>query len=139
MIPKREIAFRYNCSLFAKALKHPFPNFLILPQLLFSDIYMVKDGKPSDRELEELSLKLGKKWKELGSCLEFDDAAITNLDEDNKELARKAYRMLLAWKQREGFQATYTVLYNALCDKLVECKLLAENFCCTEIEGNASP
>ena len=48
---------------------------------------MVKDGKPSDRELEELSLKLGKKWKELGSCLEFDDAAITNLDEDNKELA----------------------------------------------------
>ncbi|XP_058967975.2 uncharacterized protein [Pocillopora verrucosa] len=102
-------------------------------------IYMVKDGKPSDRELEELSLKLGKKWKELGSCLEFDDAAITNLDEDNKELARKAYRMLLAWKQREGFQATYTVLYNALCDKLVECKLLAENFCCIEIEENASP
>ena len=100
---------------------------------------MVKDGKPSDRALEELSLKLGEKWKELGSCLGFDHAAITNLDEDNKKLARKAYRMLLAWKQREGFQATYTVLYNALCDKLVECKLLAENFCCIEIEENASP
>ena len=100
---------------------------------------MVKDGKPSDRALEELSLKLGEKWKELGSCLGFDHAAITNLDEDYKKLARKAYRMLLAWKQKEGCQASYKVLHNALCDELVEYKLLAENFCCTEIEGNASP
>ena len=100
---------------------------------------MVKDGKPSDRELEELSLKLGQKWMELGSCLRFDNAAITNSDEDYKKLERKAFSMLLAWKQKEGCKATYTVLYNALCDKLVKCKLLAENFCCDEVEGNASP
>lgn len=104
-----------------------------------ADFYMVKDGIPSDRELQELSLKLGEKWKELGSCLGFDNAAITNLNGDNEQLARKAYRMLLDWKQKEGCQATYTVLYNALCDKLVECKLLAENFCCVEVEGNVSP
>ena len=100
---------------------------------------MVKDGIPLDRELEELSLKLGEKWKELGSCLGFDHAAMTNLDEDYKKLARKTFSMLLAWKQKEGCEATYTVLYNALCDKLVKCKLLAENFCCDEVEGNASP
>ena len=63
---------------------------------------MVKDGIPSDRELQELSLKLGEKWKELGSCLGFDNAAITNLNGDNEQLARKAYRMLLDWKQKEG-------------------------------------
>ena len=100
---------------------------------------MVKDGKPSDRELEELSLKLEEKWKELGSCLGFNNAAITNLDKDYKKLARKAFSMLLAWKQKEGCKATYTVLYNALCDKLVEYKPLAETFCCDEVEGNASP
>ena len=107
--------------------------------MIFSDFYKVKDGIPSDRELQELSLKLGEKWKELGSCLGFDNAAITNLNGDNEQLARKAYHMLLAWKQKEGCQATYTVLYNALCDELVECKLLAENFCWVEIEGNVSP
>ena len=100
---------------------------------------MIKDGKPTDCELEELSLKLEEKWKELGSCLGFNNAAITNLDKDYKKLARKAFSMLLAWKQKEGCKATYTVLYNALCDKLVKCKLLAENFCCDEVGGNASP
>ena len=100
---------------------------------------MVKDGIPLDRELEELSLKLGEKWKELGSCLGFNNAAITYLDEDYKKLARKTFSMLLAWKQKEGCKATYTVLYNALCDKLVKCKLLAENVCCNEVEGNDSP
>ena len=100
---------------------------------------MVKDGAPSACELEELSLNLGEKWKELGSCLGFNNAAITNLDEDYNKLARKTFSMLLAWKQKEGCKATYKVLYNALCDKLVKCKLLAENFCCDEVEGNASP
>ena len=46
--------------------------------------------------------------------------------------------MLMAWKQKEGSNATYEVLYDALCNKKVQCKLLAEQFCCDEIVGNAS-
>ena len=54
------------------------------------------------------------------------------------ELADKAFKMLMAWKQKEGSNATYKVLYDALCNKKVQCKLLAEQFCCDEIVGNAS-
>ena len=47
--------------------------------------------------------------------------------------------MLMAWKQKEGCEATYTILYYALRHKLVKCNRLAELFCCEEIEDNASP
>lgn len=101
---------------------------------------MVKDGKPSDYELEELSQELGEKWEELGGRLGFNQAAITNFYEDSRRSSRRAFRMLLAWKQKEGSEATYTVLNNALCDKLVKYKQLAEQFCCDKIvQGSASP
>ena len=107
--------------------------------MLSSVIHEVKDGEPSDCELEELSLELGEKWEELGRRLGFNQAAITNFDEDNNKLAKKAFKMLMAWKQKEGCEATYTVLYYALRHKLVKCNRLAELFCCEEVENNASP
>ena len=101
---------------------------------------MVKDGKPSYKELQHLSRELaGGKWKALGRCLGFNEAAIDDFDQANKELKEKAYKMLMAWKQRVGCEATYKVLYDTLCDELVECKLLAEQYCCNEIVGNVSP
>ena len=100
---------------------------------------MVKDGKPSYKELQYLSGELAGKWKALGRCLEFSEAAIDDFDQANKELKEKAYKMLMAWKQRVGCEATYKVLYDTLCDELVECKLLAEQYCCNEIVGNVSP
>ena len=83
--------------------------------------------------MEGLSLKLGENWKKLGRRLGFDEAAIINFDHGNRKLADKAFEMLLAWKQGEGSKATYTVLYNALCHKLVKCKRLAEQFCCERL------
>ena len=100
---------------------------------------MVKDGEPSDEELECLSRELAGKWKTLGRRLGFNEAAIDDFDQANKELAEKAYKMLMTWKQKEGCEATYKVLYDTLCDELVECKLLAEQYCCNEIVGNVSP
>ena len=94
---------------------------------------MFKDGEPSGEELEYLSLQLAGKWKTLGRRLGFSQDAIANLDEANKELAAKAFEMLLAWKQKEGRKATYTVLYNALCHELVKCRGLAEQFCCERL------
>ena len=100
---------------------------------------MVKDGEPSNEELEYLSRKLAKKWKKLGRRLGFDEAEIDDFDQANEELAEKAYKMLMAWKEKVGSEATYKVFYNNLCHELVECKHLAEQYCCDKIVGNASP
>ena len=94
---------------------------------------MIKDGEPSYEELEYLSRELGEKWKKLGRRLKVSQAAIVNLDVANKRLAEQAFEMLLAWKQKEGRKATYTVLYNALSHKLVEYRHLAEQFCCERL------
>ena len=99
---------------------------------------MVKAYGPSADELEDLSVKLGKKWEELGRRLGFDLAAIDDFNEGNGGLVKKAFKMLMAWKQKEGSDATYKVLYDALCNEIVQCKLLAEEFCCDENVGNAS-
>ena len=111
----------------------------ILPPLLSSDIYSVKDGEPSNEELEYLSRELAEKWKTLGRRLGFNEAAIDDFDQANKKLKEKAYKMLMAWKQKVGSEATYKVLYDTLCHELVECKHLAEQYCCDKIVGNVSP
>ena len=107
--------------------------------MLSSDIYLVKDGKPSYEKLQYLARELAGKWKTLGRRLGFNEAVIDDLDQANEELAEKAYKMLIAWKQKVGSEATYKVLYDNLCHELVECKDLAEQYCCDKIAGNASP
>ena len=98
--------------------------------MLFSFTISVKAGCPSDDELEELSMKLGDNWKKLGGRLGFDKAKLTAFHKENEKLAEKAYEMLMDWKQREGSEGTYQVLYDALCHDFVGCKGLAETFCC---------
>ena len=100
---------------------------------------MVKNGEPSNEELEYLSLELEEKWDKLGRRLGFSPAVIRSYDRDNPKLANKAFNMLIDWKQGQGSKATYAVLHDALCHNLVNCKSLAEKFCCDKIEGNASP
>ena len=107
--------------------------------MLSSGSYEVKDGEPSDEEMEYLSRKLSEKWKTLGRRLGFDQAAIDDFHQANDKLAEKAYKMLMAWKQKKGSEATYKVLYDTLCHELVECKDLAEQYCCNKKVGNASP
>ena len=90
----------------------------------------VKVGNPSNDELEALSTKLANNWKSLGRRLGFDDSDITAFDKENAGLLDKAYQMLMSWKKRKGSDATYQVLYDALSHNLVNCRLLAEEFCC---------
>lgn len=68
-------------------------------------------------------------WKALGRRLGFGEPELTGFHKDNEEYKEKAYAMLLAWKQREGREATYQILKKALCHHLVGRADLAEEFC----------
>lgn len=89
----------------------------------------VKEGTPSEEDLERLSQKILDVWKPLGRRLKIDESKLTAFHKENEEYAEKAYQMLLHWKRREGSAATYQVLHDALCDPLVDRPNLAEKFC----------
>ena len=91
----------------------------------------VKDGAPDSYVLEGLSTRLGDSWETLGRRLNFHDAEMTGFDDENKKLAKKAFCMLRAWREKYSSQATYQVLYDALCHGFVNRRDLAEEFCTT--------
>ena len=101
---------------------------IMIASILFS-IIVVKEGNPSDTELEDLGGKIACKWKALGRRLGFGESELTGFHKNNEEYEEKAYAMLLAWKQREGGEATYQILKEALCHHLVGRTDLAEEFC----------
>ena len=90
----------------------------------------MKAGNPSDDELERLSTQLCDNWEKLGRRLSFNDAELSVFRTGNYGKAEEARRMLVSWKQKEGSEATYQVLYDALTHEFVSCRLLAETFCC---------
>ena len=94
------------------------------------NLYSVKQGIPSDEELEKLSMQIGECWKPLGRRLDIEEGLLTGFYKDNDEFREKIYKMLLHWKQRDGQAATYQVLYAALCHELVSQRLLGEEICC---------
>lgn len=98
---------------------------------MLSFFSVIKDGVPTNDDLELLSMKLpGSAWKHLARSLKFDEAEITAFDSENRELREKAYKMLLKWKAKCGNElATYRVLYHTLCGERVGQTELAERFC----------
>ena len=75
----------------------------------------MKEGSPSDKELDSLSTKLcGDDWRSLARILDFHEAQISGYDLQNKKLSEKAYNMLMDWRSREGSEATYRQLNEAL-------------------------
>ena len=77
-----------------------------------------------------MSQKLGEDWKKLGRhLLNFDEAKLSKFHKGDDELDEKAYKMLLHWKKTYGSAATYQILSNALRNKLVNRRDLAEEFC----------
>lgn len=89
----------------------------------------IKHGVVVTDELESLSVRLGTSWKALARRLAFEKAQIVAIDNRNAELGEKAYQMLMSWKEREGSQATYQVLHDALSHKYVQLRELAEMLC----------
>ena len=90
----------------------------------------VKKGSPTDNDLEHLSTKISHVWRTLGRRLTFHEPELNEFDSRHEQISEKAYSMLLAWKQRGGSDATYSVLKQALCDQRVNRRDLAQEFCC---------
>ena len=90
----------------------------------------VKEGSPTDNDLEHLSTKISNDWKTLGRRLSFNEAQLQEFDNGHKKVSEKAYALLLAWKQKGGSNATYSVLKQALCDQRVNRRDLVQQFCC---------
>ncbi|KAM7440483.1 Receptor-interacting serine/threonine-protein kinase 1 [Porites harrisoni] len=121
-MPQEEVAVHPNSKRHATCSDSQLPKRMKLT---------VKKGTPSDEDLEKLSQQIGKSWKPLGRRLKFKEADLTAFHKENPdEYTEKAYQMLLRWKSRDGKEATYLVLYEALDHELVQQKLLAENICC---------
>ena len=87
------------------------------------------EDSPTDDVLQYLSLRVSDHWEKLGRQLNFRQADLREFDNSHKEISEKAYAMLLTWKQRDGLDATYSVLNQALRDDRVNRRDLAEEFC----------
>ena len=96
-------------------------------------VISVKEGTPSDDDLEQISLMLGDNWEKVGRRLGFRQARITAYHKENEKLSEKAFMMLMDWKESKGSDATYQDLYDALCHRFVKCKHIAEGVC---VKGN---
>lgn len=92
----------------------------------------VKDGTPENYDLEGLALEVVAQWTELGRrLLDSNEAELYAIEfgQENEKLSKKAYKMLLNWKKAKGSDATYQVLYEALCHHFVNRRDLAEKYC----------
>ena len=89
----------------------------------------MKDGTPSDSELQVLAASISAKWMLLGILLNIPQDV---LDEIYAIEENKPYGMLLRWKYATTSATPYEDLYNALCHERVGLKNLAKRFCCKE-------
>ena len=80
-------------------------------------------------ELEYLASMLGSAWKKLGRRLKINELELDEVDDANKDLREKGYKMLLYWKMYNGPAATYEILGDALQHGLVHRRDLARKFC----------
>ena len=114
-----------------KSDQHSTGNIVSFIHVIF--VVSVKIGRPSEDELEHLANDIHTEndtWKRLARRLKIETPKITAIDKENEGLFEKAYKMLSRWKQANGSDATYKVLYDALTDRLVSCRELAEKYCC---------
>lgn len=94
-------------------------------------ILLVKKGVTKKKDLEWLSRQL-EEWKSLGRRLKIKDAKLAAFDCEFKKYSEKIYQMLLHWKRKKGFRATYKVLHRALCHRFVNRTDLAQKLCCQQ-------
>lgn len=68
----------------------------------------------SDTLLHEIVEELSTSWKMLGRWLGVPEAALTNIDIEQRRVIDKGMAMFVEWKRRKGDAATVRVLRDAL-------------------------
>ena len=95
---------------------------------------VVKQGIPTDNELEDLGKRISENWGKLGRRLGIEDPQLKEIRQAHDQLSERGYHMLKHWTQEKGSAATYQALCDALKHNLVQRQDLAEKFC--YIHGN---
>jgi len=86
----------------------------------FQENREVKQGKPTDEELEKLGRDIADIWVKLGRRLGVSDPKCREIERAYVLLSEKGYHMLQHWKQIKGDDATYQALCKALQHELVQ-------------------
>ena len=81
-------------------------------------MFIVKQGVPSDEELEGLSHQL-ENWEELGRRLKIEEATLTAFYDDYRKKRQRIYKMLLHWKQKNGSAATRSYVMHCVMNLLI--------------------
>lgn len=89
----------------------------------------VKQGTPTDEELEKLGNEIGDLWIKLGRRLGVMEPKLQDIKQRNEQLCERGYHMLMDLKQEKGSAATYQILKAALQHELVHRTDLAEKIC----------
>lgn len=100
---------------------------LLVVTIFFSAV--LKKGVPQDEELERLGRDIADQWPFLGRLLNVERPKIRGIDKDFDSLHEKGFQMLIHWKQKNGSDASYKVLSDALKDDILDRKDLAETYC----------
>ena len=98
----------------------------LLEAFRLSRLVAFKEGKPGDCDLDELAGRICAKWQELGLRLGISQDKLDEIDANEK---RKAYRMLLHWRNTTASATLYRDLYYALCHNRVGLNNVAKEFC----------
>ena len=97
-------------------------------------LFAVKQGTPTNYELEVLGEQIAENWKRLGRRLHINEHKLQEINECHHQQSERGYHMLEHWKHVGGSAATYQALCDALKHELVQRPDLAEQFC--YIHGN---
>ena len=65
----------------------------------------------------------------LGRRLKVEESVLQDIEQGYRQLCERGYHMLMHWKRKNGFAATYQILNAALQHELVQRKDLAEQIC----------
>jgi len=88
--------------------------------------------------LIDLALDLTGDWVKLARALGLEDK-VERISRDNENnVAEQAYRMLLAWKERNGTLATLEVLSEGLRKPTVSRRDLAQKYCENYNKGSSN-
>lgn len=96
---------------------------------LCEDSALLKDGTPSEDDLEHLANNIFHCWKVLGRKLELNESVLISIDREEKRTSEKCYKMLKKWKECNGSAVDFKTLAQGLGNHLVQRKDLAYKYC----------